>query len=88
MSATTAETPEVLDVLDRVLKLSAAERDLIASRLRDSVEAPPNTFESAEALRAELLRRIEAVENGTMKPYTLEETMAYLRQVAAEGSPK
>ncbi len=82
---TTPETSEVRDVLDRALKLSVAERELIAHRLLDSVHPPPNTFESEDALRAELLRRIKAVENGTMKTYTLEETMAYLRQVAAEG---
>lgn len=86
--STTTTTAEAGEILDRALKLSAAERERIAHRLLDSVYPPPNTYESADALRAELQRRIEAVENGTMKTYTLEETMAYLRQVAAEGGPK
>jgi len=82
----TSETPEALDIIDRALKLSAAERDLIAQRLRDSVDPPPHPYESADALRAELQRRIEAVENGTMKTYTLEEAMAKIRQ-DREGRP-
>lgn len=86
MPATT--TPEAEAIIDRALKLSAAEREVIACRLRDSLELPPNTFESPEALKAELKRRIEAYERGEMKTYTLEETMAYLRQVASEGDPK
>ncbi len=85
MSATTM--PEADEILDRAMKLSAVEREAIARRLLDSVYPPPNTFDSKEALQAELQRRIEAVENGTMKTYTLEEAMAYLRQVAAEGTP-
>ncbi|QJW96099.1 addiction module protein [Frigoriglobus tundricola] len=87
MSTTTTETPEVRDVLDRALKLSVAERELIARRLRDSIDAPP-TDADWDYWKAEIKRRIEAVENGTMKTYTLEETMAYLRQVAAEGGRK
>ena len=84
-TTTTTETPEAREIIDRALRLSAAERDLIARRLRDSVDAP-NVFESADALRAELLRRIEAVENGSMKTYTREEAMAKIRQ-DREGRP-
>ena len=84
MVTTTTEGDEVLN---QALKLSVTERERIARRLLDSIE-PPNSYDSPEALWAELQRRVDAVENGTMKTYTLEETMAYLRQVAAEGDPK
>ena len=83
MSATT--TPEADEILDRAMKLSAAEREAIARRLLDSVYPPPNTYESADALRAELQRRIEAVENGTMKTYTLEETLQHMQKALDEG---
>jgi putative addiction module component (TIGR02574 family) len=82
MSATT--TPEARELIDRALKLSEAERETIALRLLESIDAPPNSFESKEALRAELQRRIEAIERGEMKTYTLEEAMAHIRK-AREG---
>jgi putative addiction module component (TIGR02574 family) len=84
-ATTTPETPEVRAVLDQAMKLSATERAVIGRVLLDSVYPPPNTYESADALRAELQRRIEDVESGKVKTHTLEETMAYLRQVATEG---
>jgi putative addiction module component (TIGR02574 family) len=86
MSTTT--TPEARDVIDRALQLSEVEREEIALRLLESISPPPNMFDSKEALQAELKRRIEAVENGTTKTYTLEEAMAYWRQVDAEGEPQ
>ena len=72
---TTTTTTEAQDVLDRALKLPAAEREQIALRLRESIDPPPNVYESEDALRAELLCRIEAFERGEMKTYTLEETL-------------
>ena len=97
---TTTTTAEAEAIIDQALKLSATERELIARRLLDSVEVPPNTYrrlldsvevppntyESADALRAELQRRIEAVESGAMKTYTHEEAMAKIRQ-DREGRP-
>jgi putative addiction module component (TIGR02574 family) len=83
MPATT--TPDVDDVLDRALKLTAEQREWVALRLLDSVSPPPNAYDSPEALKAELERRIEDVESGRVKPLSREEVMAYLRKVAAEG---
>lgn len=52
----------------------------------DSLGPPPSRLWTDRAYwHAELTRRVEAVENGTMRTYSIEETMAYLRQVAAEG---
>jgi putative addiction module component (TIGR02574 family) len=82
MSATT--TPEARELIDRALQLSSVEREAIALRLLDSIDPPPNAFESKEAFRTELQRRIEAIQNGTMKSYSIEETMAYLRQESSE----
>jgi putative addiction module component (TIGR02574 family) len=72
-------TPAAGAVVESALKLSAAERRAIAERLLESVDLPPNAYESPEALRAELLRRIEAYDRGEMKAYTLEEAMAKIR---------
>jgi putative addiction module component (TIGR02574 family) len=80
----TTTTSQAGEILERALQLSVAEREFIALRLLDSIEPPPNTFESKEALQAELKRRIEAVENGTMKTYTLEEAMAKIRSAREE----
>ena len=82
MAATT--TPEAQEILDRALKLPETDRAAIGHVLLDSVHPPPNSYESAEELRAELQRRMDAIENGTMKTYSIEETMAYLRQECAE----
>ena len=84
MTTATDETELTPELVERVLKLSPESR----GRLLGLLDPPPTPAWAADpdALRAELQRRIEAVENGTMKTYTIEETMAYLRQVAAEGS--
>ncbi|MDY3558835.1 addiction module protein [Gemmata sp. JC673] len=76
----TPATPEARDVLDRALKLSAPEREVIARRLMDSVAPPPGVYESEDALRAELLRRIEDIESGRVKALTYEEAMAAIRK--------
>ncbi len=86
MSATL--TPEAEAIIDQALKLSTPEREFLALRLLDSVYPPPNTFESPEALRAELKRRIEAHERGEMKAYTLEEAMAKIRKAREESGPR
>ena len=80
----TTTTTEVQDVLDRALKLPAAERERIALRLLDSID-PPNTFGSADALRAELQRRIEDIESGRVKPLTPEEMFDSVKKALAEA---
>ncbi|HEY1189304.1 MAG TPA: addiction module protein [Gemmata sp.] len=85
MATTVAETPEMREVLDRALKLSAAEREVIGQRLLDSVNPPPNTFDSPEALRAELQRRIEEIESGRVQPITPDEMFANVRKALEEA---
>ena len=75
-----AATPEADEIVERAMKLSEAEREAIALRLLDSIEPPPNAYESPDALRAELLRRVEAFERGEAKGYTHEEAMAKIRK--------
>jgi len=82
MSATT--TPAVREIIDRALQLSPADREQIANELLDSVYPPEDPEVVKNAWRAELQRRIDAIDNGTMKTYSLAETMAYLRQASAE----
>jgi len=77
MSATT--TSAVREIIDRALQLSPADREQIANELLDSVFPPEDPEVVKKAWRAELQRRIDAIDNGTMKTYRLAETMAYLR---------
>ena len=85
MSASiTPETPEAREIIDRALKLSPPERETIARVLLESVFPPDDPEEAKKAWRAELQRRMDAIDNGTMKTYSIEETMAYLRQQCAE----
>jgi putative addiction module component (TIGR02574 family) len=76
-------TPEADAVLETALKLSAAEREAIALRLLDSIDAP-NSFDSPEALRAELQRRIEDIESGRVKALSPEEATAAVRKAREE----
>lgn len=73
-------TPAAGAVVESAMKLSVAERRAIAERLLESVDLPPNAYDSPEALRAELQRRIEAYDRGEMKGYTREEAMAKIRK--------
>jgi len=76
-------TPELVDQL---MKLSPDDRVELGNILLDSVEYPGmGPDEIKQAWRDESARRIEAVRNGTMKTYTLEETMEYLQKVVDEG---
>jgi putative addiction module component (TIGR02574 family) len=83
MSATV--TPEADEIIGRALKLSAAERKAIALRLWESIEPPPNSYESPEALRAELQRRIDDIESGRVKAITPEEMFANVRKALEEA---
>jgi putative addiction module component (TIGR02574 family) len=85
MSATL--TPKARGIVDQAMQLSAAEREAIALRLLESIE-PPNSFESPEALRAELQRRWDAIQSGAEKTYSIDETMAYLRKRLADEGAK
>lgn len=80
-------TPKARGIVDQAMELSAAEREAIALRLWESIGPPPNSYESPEALRAELQRRIEAIERGEMKTYTAEEAMAIIRKAREEREP-
>jgi putative addiction module component (TIGR02574 family) len=84
---TPAETEEVRDLRERALKLPPDVREQLALEMLGSVRASEeDSAQAREALRAELQRRMDAVAAGTMKTYSVEETMAYLRQVVAEGN--
>lgn len=86
-ASTTPETPEAQEareLVERAMKLSAPIREKIANELLDSVYPPEDPEEVKKAWRAELQRRVDAIQNGTMKTYSIEETMAYLRQALAE----
>ncbi|MDB5307896.1 MAG: hypothetical protein JWO38_2098 [Gemmataceae bacterium] len=84
-TATTPEMAEARELIDRAMKLSPAVRESIALELLHSVAPSPGHPGSDWAYwKAEIARRIEAVENGTMKTYTLEETLDYIQSVLDE----
>jgi putative addiction module component (TIGR02574 family) len=85
---TTPELQEARELIDRAMKLPPSLRAEIARTLDESVYGPPPNSDADRAYwKAEIARRIEAVRNGTMKTYTIEETMDYLRIVVNEGRP-
>jgi putative addiction module component (TIGR02574 family) len=81
---TPAEVNEARELFARALKLPPALREGIAIDLLESVDEPADEEAEEKAWREELARRIESVQNGTAKTYSVEETMAYLRQALAE----
>lgn len=84
--ATSPENPEVRDLIDRAMKLPPEVREQIAHDLLDSVYPPEDPEQVKTAWRAELQRRMDAIQNGTMKTYSIEESMAYIRQSLAESA--
>jgi putative addiction module component (TIGR02574 family) len=69
------------ELLDRGLKLSPESRYRFIMELLASLPPTEEVIAVERAfLRAELTRRVKAVEDGTMPTYTIEETMAYLRR--------
>lgn len=84
---TPTEAEEVRDLRERVMKLPPDAREKLALDVLRSVEQPPEDAEAArQAFREELQRRMDAVEAGTMKTYSVEETMARARRALAEGN--
>jgi putative addiction module component (TIGR02574 family) len=63
------------EILAEVMKLQPAERDDLAEEIwqRNAPDLTPEQF-------AELHRRIEAVDRGEMKTYTIDEVMRRLRE--------
>jgi putative addiction module component (TIGR02574 family) len=91
MSAQTTETQEELEareLFERASKLSARMRESLGLALIETVNPPPGRPDSDWAYwKAEIARRIAAVESGQTKTYTLEETMAHVRK-ALDDNPK
>lgn len=80
----TTEPTDVQDLFDRAMRLPPDVRERFAFDLLRSVNPPPNSDADWAYWKAEIARRIAAVENGTMKTYTLEETIDHLQKVLDE----
>jgi Putative addiction module component len=88
MTLTETESREARELIDRALKLSPIARESIAFELLESLEGPSEDPEEIKrGVREEIIRRVEAVRNGTMKMYTIEETMEYLQKIVDEARP-
>ncbi|MBY0512326.1 MAG: hypothetical protein K2P78_00255 [Gemmataceae bacterium] len=89
-ATTTPESPEALEareLIERALTLPPAIRERVGLELLWSVDPPPNSDADWAYWKAELVRRSEAVENGTMKTYTIEEAMAKIRKEREDREP-
>jgi len=89
MSTTSvSETELTPDLIEQVKKLSPESLDKLRDLIDRAAPIPgPPPVGDAAYWKAEILRRSEAVENGTMKTYTLEETLERLQRVVDEESP-
>jgi len=79
----TTETELTPELLERVMKLSAENKDKLIGLILDDRESESD---DREAVRDELTRRWEQYKRGTERTYTLDEVVAYLRaQQARRG---
>lgn len=73
-------------VYDLGIQLPADSREVVALQLLESIDYPPEDPEEVKrAWQIELQRRVDEIESGRAKTFSLEESMAYLRQVVAEA---
>lgn len=81
MTPTSSDQERARDLVAQAMALPPAVRESVALKLLESIEDRPADADAVKtAWREEIARRIEAVRNGTMKTYTLAETMDYLQQ--------
>lgn len=81
------ETRLTPELIKRVAKLDPAPRlrpAVILSLPPDESEGTPE--EIRQSCREEILRRLESIENGTAKFYTVEETLAHLDALCGPDS--
>ena len=82
----TLEMAEARELTERVLRLPAPLREKLVLDVARSVNPPPGPPDSDwDFWKAEIARRIEAVENGTAKPVTPDELHANIRKALEEG---
>jgi putative addiction module component (TIGR02574 family) len=63
------------EILQHALALPPNERADIAHNLLRSLPGRPQIYETEEQLSAELSRRMQAIESGTMETFDFEDTM-------------
>lgn len=68
--------PTASEILENALALPVNDRaDIAYSLLQSLPPTPPVLYETEEQLAAELNRRMEALENGTMPTFPIEDTL-------------
>lgn len=88
MSTIAFDEPDLAEaqcLVERARKLPPQLRETIAAQLLASLDAPEDADESLAAWHAELQRRVDGIRDGTMPTYSVEETMAYVRQVLGKA---
>lgn len=82
MSTVETLPPGVESVLDELLKLTPAQRLLVADRLIESVPPPPLGPE----WEAEIARRVAEIESGTAQLVPWEQVRTELQEIVDEAS--
>jgi len=76
-------TPELIE---RVGKLAPGEQERLGILIAGGLNGQPKeTEEDRQWWREEIRRRVESIQNGTAKFYTLEETLAHMDEAIAES---
>lgn len=89
MSPTIEQEHNARGIVEEASKLPPGLRHRVAIEILDTLHEPPEDPEEVKkAWQEELERRVREVEDGTAKTYSLEETMAYLRQSLVERKTK
>ena len=65
--------PKLAEILEAALQLSPEQRGALASSLIQSLEDEPPDPDAEAAWEAEIMRRIEEIESGAVKPIPWEE---------------
>ena len=76
---------DVNPVFDAALALPQTLRADLAARLLESLDRPPGIMSCDDpGFEAEIMRRSQQMRDGTVNPYTAEETIAAMREAVAK----
>jgi putative addiction module component (TIGR02574 family) len=78
-------TPQVSELLEKALELSAQERGLLAARLIDSLDNEPEEEGVQAAWGEEIKRRVDDIRSGRVKTIPGEQVLRELAEEFPDG---
>jgi putative addiction module component (TIGR02574 family) len=78
-------TPQVSELLEKALELSAQERGLLAARLIDSLDNEPEEAGVEAAWGEEIKRRVDDIRSGRVKTIPGEQVLRELAEEFPDG---